>query len=195
MRTGSTPTRTLMLEQKTLLFRPPFAETSSQVSHSGQRRKSLSLAIAWAVWSRLDQMDHELVWSRWTAGGWRMTSWVYPVNPEPGHDVDPDLAFDADGRPFLTWWRDDNGQSRVYLSLFLVTQWMIAYPVSEPGVNARFPSIVVLPDGEIVVTFETDEGIIEQTVLFDEPVTITDDIDPLDYISDGGTRYIGEATP
>jgi len=117
------------------------------------------------------------------------------VNPEPGHDVDPDLAFDAGGRPFLTWWRDDNGQGRVYLSLFLVTQWMIAYPVSEPGVNARFPSIVVLPDGEIVVTFETDEGIIEQTVIFDEPVTITDDIDPLDYISDGGWRYVAEANP
>ena len=151
--------------------------------------------FAWAVWSRLDQMEYELVWSRWTAGGWRMTSWVLPVDPAPGHDLDADLAFDAGGRPFLTWWRDDNGQGRVYLSLFLVTQWMVAYPVSEPGVDARFPSIVILPGGEILVTFETEEGIIEQTVLFDEPVTITDDIDPLDYISDGGSRNVGEANP
>jgi hypothetical protein len=72
---------------------------------------------------------------------------------------------------------------------------MTPYAVSEPGADDRFPFVTVLPDGEILVTFETAEGMVEQTIFFDEPVTITDDIDPLDYISDGGKRYVGEADP
>lgn len=150
---------------------------------------------AWAVWSRLVNLDYELVWSRWTAGGWRMTSPVYPTDAYPGADLDADVTIDITGRPYLTWWRDENGQGRVYLSLFLVTQWMEAYPISELGVDARFPVIEINAEGDILVTYETAEGTIEQTILFDEPVTITDDIDPLDYISDGGKRYVGEADP
>ena len=150
---------------------------------------------AWAVWSQRDGYDYELVWSRWTAGGWRSTSWIYPGEFHAGDDLDADLGFDSTGRPYLTWWREENGQGRVYLSLFLLTQWMAPYAVSEPDVDGRFPVIAVRPDGEILVTFETAEGMVEQTIFFDEPVTITDDIDPLDYISDGGMRYVGEADP
>jgi hypothetical protein len=150
---------------------------------------------AWAVWSRSNQFDYELVWSRFVAGGWRMPAWVYPSETHPGHDLDPALGFDASARPYLVWWRDEEGQGRVYLSMFLITQWMLAYPVSQPELDARYPYVDVGDGGEIRVTFETAEGTIEQTVLFDDTVTITDDIDPLDCMTQGSMQFIGESTP
>ena len=65
-----------------------------------------------------------------------MTAWVYPVDSIAGDDLDPSLAVDESGRPYLAWWRNNSGQGRVYMSIFLATQWMIAYPVTEPGVCA-----------------------------------------------------------
>ena len=106
-----------------------------------------------------------------------------------------DVTFDESGRPYFVWWRDENGQGRVYLSIFLVTLWMESYAVSDPAIDARYPTIELGDEGVILVLYDTPQGTIEHTVLFDEPVTITDDIDPLDHISSGNTRYIGDADP
>ena len=148
---------------------------------------------AWAVWSRPVNFDYELVWARWANGSWGGTAEVFPQAPVAGDDLDPDVAFDSSGRPYLVWWRDENGQGRVYLSMFLVTLWSQTYPVSAPDVDGRYPSVQIEQDGEILVVFETPSGWVEQTILFNEPVTITDDIDPLDYMSSGNLRYLGEA--
>jgi hypothetical protein len=158
------------------------------------RESTVAPHAPWVVWSRYNHGRYDLVWSRWGQGGWNPVLWLEPSNQEPGDNLDADLVFDDTGRPYVVWWRNDAGRARVYLSTFLNPGWMRPYLVSEPGVDARHPRIRVdstTTVRSVVVTFETVEGVVEQTVLFELPVTITDDINPLDYVYSGGTSFKG----
>jgi len=150
---------------------------------------------AWALWSRFDGLDYDLAWSRWTGTGWQEIGWVSIGEAEVGDDLDPVATFDSNSRPYVVWWRDEGGHGRVYFSLFLVSQWMTAYPVSDLDVDSRYPTLEIRADGRIEVTYETPEGVAVHTVVFDEPVTITDDIDPLDHLSSERMHYVKDATP
>jgi hypothetical protein len=146
----------------------------------------------WVVWSRYNRGRYDLAWSRWSDGGWRPIRWVEPANESPGDNLDADLTFDTAGRPHVVWWRDENGTGRVYLSAFLDPIWMRPFAVSEEGVDGRYPSIEVVEPGTFVISFQTPEGVAEQTIVFDLPVTITDDINPLDFVHTGSMSIISE---
>lgn len=132
----------------------------------------------WVIWSRFNGADYDLAWSIYRSGAWTTTLWVEPAPSAPGDDLDPDLAFDMEGRPFITWWRNEAGTGRVYFSVFLATRWMTAYPVSEPGVDSVFPDLSIRPDGTIEVSYDTPEGRMVRIVTFAGPSTITDDVVP-----------------
>jgi hypothetical protein len=137
----------------------------------------------WVVWSRYNVHDekYDLAWSRWSEAGWEPIRWLEP-EASPGDNLDAALGFDAHGRPYVAWWREDDGHGQVYLSVYLVTSWMAPFPVSSAGVDSRHPSLDVPSPGVMIVRYETPAGTVEETVLFDAPVTITDDINPLDYV-------------
>lgn len=132
----------------------------------------------WAVWSRFNGEDFDLVWSRWK----ERTGWttIQPLTGEPqiGDDVAPQLVFDPTGRPFLAWWRDENGTGSVYLSFFLATRWMPPVRVSDASVDSRSPRLGFHADGSVRVEFQTASGLETRSVYFPEPTTITDDLDP-----------------
>ena len=140
----------------------------------------------WVVWSRLYESQYDLAWSRWNGDRWEPIGWIEPTSSPPGDDLDVDLSFDQVGRPYIAWWRDEDGVGRIYLSTFLGTGWMQAYPVSAWGLDSRYPTIEVREGGTLVVRFDTPEGQVEQTVIFDLPVTITEDINPLDFVFNDG---------
>jgi hypothetical protein len=145
----------------------------------------------WVVWSRLRNGQYDLAWSRWTGERWQAVQWLdsKPHNKRVRNDsLDADVAF-AGGRPYAVWWRNDGVRGKVYLSVFLQTQWMPPYLVSDGAQDSRHPSIEILRKGEISVSYETDEGTVTQTVLFTEPLTITDDINPLDYMVNGAKQF------
>jgi hypothetical protein len=146
----------------------------------------------WVVWSRFNGTDFDLVWSRWKAEGWRP---VRAVEPErlAGNDLDPDLTFNSAGRPYLVWSREENGVSSVQFSAFLLLQWMPGFQISEPGVNSRYPTIVEQIDDSIQVEFDTPRGKVRKWVMFSRPVTITDDINPLNHVYvKGNPHYVSE---
>lgn len=136
------------------------------------------------VWSRFDGTSFDLAWSRWTdEAGWSETDWVAGT-AMPGDDLDPDLEFDpTDGRPSLVWWSDDGERGQVYLSVFLSSRWMSPYPVSAEGEDGRYPTVDILDDGTIRVSFETPGGTVVRFVRFHRPDTITDDLNPLEYLT------------
>lgn len=140
----------------------------------------------WAVWSRLNRSQYDLAWSRWNGDRWEPIRWIERVYSPQGDDLDADLGFDEVGRPYIAWWRDEGGVGRVYLSTCLGTMWMEAYPVSGLGVDSRYPSIEVREGGTLIVRYDTPEGMVEQTVIFDLPETITEDINPLDFVINDG---------
>jgi hypothetical protein len=131
----------------------------------------------WVMWSRFNGHDYDLVWSRWLGAGW---SPIAPVEAAPagGDAVDASLAFSADGRAHAVWLSRGAGPAQVKLSYFLATQWMAPFPVSDVGEDAANPSMVILPDGRIEVSYDTAVAHVTKIVAFARPSTITDDISP-----------------
>lgn len=134
----------------------------------------------WVVWSRFNGTDYDLAWSRWTGSAWSSIQTVEPQteNKLPRHDLDPAVAFDAQGRPYLVWWRDDPQGGTVLLSVFVGDTWRHAFAVSAAGVDGRYPTISVVAPGLLDVHYQTPAGTVRQFVAFQDPVTITDDINP-----------------
>jgi hypothetical protein len=130
----------------------------------------------WVVWSRFNGTDYDLAWSTFE-GSWRAPAWVQ-AGPAAGDDLDPSVSFDSDGRPYMAWWRNEGGRGRVYLSVFLVSRWMLAYPVSDEGIDSVHPQVTVRADGKIVVSYDTPAGKVTRVVVFSRPSTITDDVTP-----------------
>jgi len=130
----------------------------------------------WAVWSELNGAGYKLVWSRWTERGWSDAQRVAAVT---GSDLDPDMAFDAKGRPYVAWWsRGADGRGEVWVSVFLIQRWMQPYRLTRSTIDARYPSIEIREDGAVAIEFLTPNGRITHLLSIALPVTITDDINP-----------------
>jgi hypothetical protein len=131
----------------------------------------------WVVWSHFDGTTFDLAWSRFDGRAWQTIAPLLPLDSTDA-DLDPVLAFDDAGRPYVAWWRNRSGRGQVYVSLFLTTRWMIPLPVSDPGENARAPVLTLLPDRRIQVTYTTSAGTVTKLVTPNAGATITDDINP-----------------
>jgi len=134
----------------------------------------------WAVWSRFNGSDYDLVYSSWTYNEWSGVSRV-TLGSLGGDDLDPSLAFSRAGRPLITWWNQDaeDGHGTVYFSMFIETGWVVPLQVSHDSVGGRHPSIEI-ENGIIVIHYDSDDGStrISYQLLPLDPTTITDDIDP-----------------
>jgi hypothetical protein len=146
----------------------------------------------WVVWSRYNQAQYDLAWSRWSDQGWEPVVWLAPTGQLQGDSLDPDVRFDRTGRPYVAWWRNQGGTGRVFLSLFLDTAWMKPFAVSDSGVDSRHPSLEVRDSSALTVRYDTRDGVVEQVIMMDLPVTITDDINPLNHIQKGPRQLITE---
>jgi hypothetical protein len=139
--------------------------------------------IPWVVWSRFTGSEYDLAWSRFIPGGWAGIEWVEsPGGARSGDDLDPVLAFDSRGLAILVWWRNEGGIGRVYATSFQDVGWMPALLVSDRGVDSRSPQVTVLPYDQISVAFSTPTGRVVRDLTGYLPLTILDDIDPINGI-------------
>jgi hypothetical protein len=69
---------------------------------------------------------------------------------------------------------------------------MQSIAVSEVGTDSRYPTIEVVQQDELLVRYDTPAGRVEQTVVFDLPITITDDINPLDFVFPGAVSPVSD---
>lgn len=137
----------------------------------------------WVVWSRGNGSgDFDLAWSRFRNGTWAPVANVLPLDSSLA-DVEPVLVFNDIGRAHVAWWRSDGRAGRVYISLFLDTRWMMPLLVSDLGEDARHPTIGILPDRKIQVTYQTSAGRVTKIVTPNAGTTITDDINPFNSFS------------
>lgn len=133
---------------------------------------------AWVVWSAFNGEEYDLAWSRWLPEGrWRDPAWL-AASDAVGDDLDTDITVEPDGRPYIAWWREENGIGRVFISFYLSTRWLAPYLVSDAGVDSRYPRLDLDEDGDIRVTYHTPDGRTTKVVVFRRPDTITDELNP-----------------
>lgn len=147
----------------------------------------------WAVWSRFNGTDYDLVWSSWSQA-WQGISPLTQGNPA-GDDLNPEIGFARDGRPLVTWWNRnaDDGHGTVYFSVFIGGSWMEPIQVSSGRHGGRFPSVQYDRRGQVEISYTSDDGsrTFSHRILMADPNTITDDIDPQSFIwlSTGTVSY------
>ncbi|MEW5806646.1 MAG: hypothetical protein AB1756_04785 [Acidobacteriota bacterium] len=134
-------------------------------------------SFPYVLWPRFDGNDYEIVFSKWMTNRWADIAPVEDVD-NSFDDLSPSLDFDNEGRPYIAWWRDENDVGRVYVSVFLKTRWMDAFPISDEDVDSWDPQVRCTGYGEMEVTYSTQSGQQTKIVILNFPDTITDDIDP-----------------
>ena len=116
----------------------------------------------WAVWSMNVANQKVIGVAAWGAAGWTVPGRVVTA-PDPYFydQVEPSLAIDDGGRPFLVWTRKEP-IPQIYFSTLIRGVWTPPLRVSTPEIGGRAPSITVT--GTIAtITYETDSGPVVQT--------------------------------
>ncbi len=138
----------------------------------------------WVVWSRFNGRDYDLGWSRWIGQtqSWNEVQWLEQQS-RLGDDLDPQIDIDDSSRPYVVWWTDEGGAGRVYLSLYLESRFMPRRLVSDGGVDSRYPSLSINPDGSVIVSYETPTGTESKIVAIEGGASINDALDPVENLS------------
>jgi hypothetical protein len=116
----------------------------------------------WVVWS-MNRAGHLVI----GAAFWDGKAWTAPApvvtTPDPYYydQVDPALAFDDAGRPFLVWARNEQ-VPQIYFSTLVRGVWTPPLRVSDEGIASRAPSIT-LSGTTAIITYETDAGTVTKT--------------------------------
>lgn len=113
--------------------------------------------LPWVVWAARVTNVHQIAISHWAEPGWSPRRYVVPF-PAPYYhdDINPDLTFDAQGRPFLVWERSGSIGS-ILFSTLLDGHWTEPLRISPEGVDSRSPSITI-EEGAAKVRFLTPDG-------------------------------------
>lgn len=111
----------------------------------------------WVVWSANVANQKLIVIASWTGSGWTAPAPIVTV-PDPmwRDQLDPFLAFDASGRPYLVWWVDAS-VAKVYFSTLRGDAWTPPLLLSDPAVDSRHPALA-LEGADVKLVYETPGG-------------------------------------
>lgn len=156
----------------------------------------------WVVWSMNVAGQKVIGFAAWGGAAWTAPRPVVTA-PDPLYydQVDPDLAFDETGRPFLVWTRKEP-IPQVYFSTMIRGVWTPPLRISSEGIAAFAPS-VTLAGTTATITYETESGPIVQTfetgVLLQSAANLMDTPIPPGNVPDpgdpGGGGSPGEEPP
>lgn len=147
----------------------------------------------WVFWSRNVANIKQVVHATWTDAGWTaprpVSGETGPIPALPFDELDPAVAFDAAGVPFLVWWRAVPGAGEVYFSTLIGGVFAPPLRLSPEGVDSRRPTIRV-EGSRALVTYGTPTGpattIYETAVLIESAASLMDSPTPPGYKPDSG---------
>ncbi len=118
----------------------------------------------WAVWSYSSGSSVDIAFSR-SIG----RTWTPPVllGYDNGRtDLDPRIAFTAQGTPVLSWWQDATLESSaaVVVSFFIEDSWTYPATISDPLCNASNPAFLANGIETSVAFLELDPGTGESSI-------------------------------
>jgi hypothetical protein len=133
--------------------------------------------LPWVFWSRNVAGLRQVVFAAWTDLGWTAPQPIVPVDGLPLRDeLDPAVAFDLGGAPFLVWWRG-GAVGEVVFSTRVGGRWTPPMLLSDPAVDSRRPAVSI-EGTRATVSWTTPAGIVTQT--FDTAVLVTSATDLMD---------------
>ncbi len=111
----------------------------------------------WVVWSRNIGNLKQLGFARWDEAGWTPPLAIATDAATLVYDeLDPDLAFDSAGTPYLVWWRAEQ-VAQVYFSTIVRGVWTPPLRLSAEGMDSKTPTITL--DGtQAIITYQTGSG-------------------------------------
>jgi hypothetical protein len=123
----------------------------------------------WVFWSRNAANIKRLVVASWTDAGWTVPRAIGgEPGPIPFDELDPAVAFDAAGVPFLVWWKAAP-EGEIYFGTLARGTWTPPLRLSPEGLDSRRPSIR-LEGTRAIVTYWTPEG--ELTTVYETAVLV-----------------------
>jgi hypothetical protein len=143
-------------------------------------RRHSRTGAPWVVWPANVANVKRIVVSRWDGKRWTPRQPVVAA-PEPllFDEVNPDLAFDQSGTPYLVWERSGSIGS-IQFSTLSDGVWTPPLRLGEEGVDSRLPSIRVTgnvarirfltPSGLVTTEYETAAMVESGRSLMDTPL-------------------------
>jgi hypothetical protein len=128
------------------------------------------------VWSHPNGPDYDLIFSKWTNGGWSPAMFVQADNST--NEIEPRLEFSPTGRAFMIWRSNNGSESSIFFSMFLETHWLVPIRASNIEEIATNGNLWVESDLLVHITYETSSGPQTHVISIPQGDTITDDIDP-----------------
>jgi hypothetical protein len=123
----------------------------------------------WVFWSRNVANIKQLVAATWTDAGWTVPRALGgDPGPIPYDQLDPAVALDAAGVPFLVWWKAAP-EGEVYFATLVRGDWTPPLRLSPEGVDGRRPAIR-LEGARALVTYWTPQG--EVTTIYETAVLV-----------------------
>jgi len=112
--------------------------------------------LPWAVWPANEGNQKRLVVSRWDGTKWTAPRRIAAVDPLGSDQIEPRLAFDAQGAPYVLF-TEAGTTSRVMFLTLVQDVWGPALQVSDDGVDSRQPTLS-LKNGDVTIGFQTPQG-------------------------------------
>lgn len=146
--------------------------------------------LPWVFWSMNVANQKRIGFSFWNNVAWTPPALIV-ADPGPSFydQLDPAVAFGADGTPYLVWWAAEQ-VGKVYFSTLVRGTWTPPLLLTDPEVDSRKPTIV-LKGTEAVVVSSTPSGpvtkIFNTAVLFESASSLMDTPIPPGHTDDGIT--------
>jgi hypothetical protein len=112
--------------------------------------------LPWAVWPANEGNRKRLVLSRWDGTKWTEPQLIARLDPLGSDQLEPRLAFDAQGAPYLLYTEAGN-TARVMFLTVSEDVWAPPLQISDDGVDSRQPTLA-LKGSDIAIGFQTPMG-------------------------------------
>lgn len=115
-----------------------------------------------AVWAANEGNQKRLVYSRWDGTKWSAPVRIARLDPLGSDQIEPRLAFDAQGTPYVLY-TEAGPVARVMFLTVTGDAWTPPLQVSDDGVDSRQPTLS-LKGNDITIGFQTPAGPISRSL-------------------------------
>jgi hypothetical protein len=156
----------------------------------------------WVVWGMNVDGVKRIGFAAWQVTGWTVPRPITAGNSFGWDELDPMIAFDGLGTPYVVWWRAEQ-TPRVYFSTMVNGSWTPPLAIGAQDVEGKSPTISVR-GSTAIIRYRTPSGpataIYDASILIESAANLMDSPIPPGFKppsdgSPGGNGGSGNGTP